>query len=271
MAPYPITDAVLPGLAYFLENFTPYKDYVKKLRQIEDEFQKKSDVSRHAFYKLRFGGTRAPLELTSQVNSVFEEIVQELMDVKKFDPLLENDIGMRGVMYALGEFKPYLDKHRGKTLSWKEYCTWFAKAMDPICSENWFKGYDGKKCAARDLLTHVAYDHAGTIVNYRLEHAQIAFGNVLFALVCCYACSEKGKVEDGEWEDIWEECADVLYDRVFIGYKKQVRPDLRPQYPEGGKPLNDAVKSEAKRLATKHRSRFLRHLTKYKEICGGLN
>ena len=54
----------------------------------------------------------------------------------------------------------------------------------------------------------------------------------------------------------------VLFSRIVRGFKKQVRPKLRPEFPDGGKPLTDAVSHEAEQLAGKQIRRFERELDK---------
>ena len=50
----------LKGFTKVLCGFSPYRDDISALRQIEDGFQGRSsdDVARHAFHKLRFGTHR---------------------------------------------------------------------------------------------------------------------------------------------------------------------------------------------------------------------
>jgi hypothetical protein len=246
---------VLPGIAYLLEHFPPYQLYAKDLRDLEDEFQAKSDIARHAFHKIRFGDNRASLELAPQVKAVEREIIQKIAYFKtlRFTALTADDIGMRGVMCAFGELKGVLMKFQNGIDGWRTYAEWFVDGLKKLWETDLLREVgDGKP----PMLRHIAYDHNEGVVNYRLEQAESALGAFVGLFVLSYGRKGAG-LKTKEYDVLREGYVETLSDTIFRGYKREVKPLLRDRYPSGGKPLNEAVAKEAKKRADKQLDKLL--------------
>ena len=246
---------LLPAVSHLLENFTPYRSYVAELRRLEREYENnaQSDLARHAFYELRFGTNLAPESIKPKVQEVLANIKSKIEDVKKeqLHTLISLDIGMRGVVCAFGSLRRCFGNPE-----WLEFAKWFTEALNRLYEDKWL---DLRSSGHRKFLLHIAEDHNEAIVNYRLEDAENALGAYLQLLVGTY-----GQPIPEEWTVSWpalkEELLDRLWSRVLRGYKRECRPQLRPEYPEGGTPLTDAVNKKAEELTGKQLRRFERGL-----------
>lgn len=243
-------ESVLPGLAYFLENFSPYQKYILKVRDIEDDYNNKSDVARHAFYQLRFGSNRAAETLQNDIREIYNEIIQDILDAKQELPeLLQLDIGLRGIVSALGDIRHYYARSTGASSTWLEYAKWFTETANKVYEDHWLDGTDNRK---KNLLLHITHDQNETVLNYRLEQAYDALGAYVCLLIGAYGKREFDIPNEETWEELWEEKSEVLAGTLSKGYKKEVRVILRDQYPQGGEPLKQAVNKRAQERVTKH-------------------
>lgn len=249
---------LLPAICHLLENFEPYRLYVADLRELERQHGEsgQSDIVRHAFHELRFGTNLAPEANKSEVEEVLAGVrdrIERLRRNRLHQPI-DLDIGMRGVVGAFGELRFSLGNP-----PWMEYATWFTNALNRLYADGWLDLRARAK--RRQFLLHVAEDHNETIVNYRLDDARSALGVYVQLLAMAY-----GQPIPKEWNDdgraLKEDLLERLFSRIVRGFKKQVRPKLRPEFPDGGKPLTDAVSHEAERLAGKQIRRFERELDK---------
>jgi len=242
---------VLPGLGHLIENFTPYKQYIEALRLLEDEYCKKSDIARHAFHKLRFGDSRASLALAPAIRDLELEIIQDLMTRrgKCFSGwVLEADIGMRAVVSAYGAMKPKLQEFRDRDDGWLKYSKWYTKHLNSVWTSGLIKESDKPNWR---LLKHICYDHTDGVCNYRLDDVPAALGAYLQILVGAAALKARDLAKP-TYEARFEDLKEVLLDTLFRGYKREVRPELKEQFPQGGKPLNEAVNKAAERKAENH-------------------
>ena len=153
---------------------------------------------------------------------------------------------MRGVVFAFGSLAmafSYPD--------WKKYSEWFTDSINRVYDAGLLETRDR---TARGHLRHVAIDHNEQVVNYRLDDAAKALGAYVEVLVGTYGQPMPKTWKD--WESIKELRLDTLRDTVIRGYKKEVRPLLRDDYPDGGKRLTEAVKKEAEKRAGRQMRRF---------------
>lgn len=251
---------VLPGLSHLLENFAPYREYIVTLRAIENEYNIRSDVARHAFHQLRFGTHHGDPSIDTQIRAHYGSILTEIMDAKaKIPQLLSRDIGMRGVIAAFSECSHYYARGLGSSSSWLEYSIWFSERINEVYQRSWFSASSGPK---KDLLLHVVHDHNDTVVNYRLDQIHDAFGAFLVLLVCAYGRGSSELPDQGIWLEVWEDASERLTGTLLRGYKKQVRVVLKEQYPNGGKELTDAIKKEAAKRVDKHIAKLEKELDK---------
>ena len=238
-------ERVLPAVWHLLENFGPYASYVQALRELERRYEneEQSDLARHAFHELRFGTNLAPDANREEVERLLDGIKVEIKELKgKFvGSPIDLDIGMRGVMCAFGALRWSFGNP-----DWIAYAAWFTDALNQLYGEGWLDL--APRARRRESLRHIVEDHNDTIVNYRLSDAENALGAYVQLLVLAYGGTtlEGCSVDMGALK---EELREKLRSRVARGYRKQVRPQLKTQFPDGGSPLTEAVSRGAEELA----------------------
>jgi len=258
---------LLPAVSYLLENFKPYRSYINALRELENKHldRKKSDLARHAFHELRFGTNHAPESIKLKVKELLSEIKGEIEDQKRnliHEPI-NRDIGMRGVVCAFGELY-----WRFGYPGWVEYAKWFVQALNLVYDKGWIDRRSRAK--RRSFLLHVVEDHSEEIVNYRLEDVKKAFGAYLQLLITAYGQPLPETWRADDWPAIKETLLDEdLGSQILRGYKKQVRAEIKQDYPEGGRPLTEAVNQEAEKRKRKQIRRFERELDKIESTVSG--
>ena len=258
-----VQEELLPAVSHLLENFMPYRSYVAALRELERtyECEEQIDLAHHAFFELRFGTNLAPVSVKEDVQNELARIKDQIDGLKRrwLHKPIDHRIGMRGVLCAFG-------KLRGKCFpnpAWMEFATWFTSALNRVYADGWLDLRLGAE--RRGYLLHIAQDHNEIIVNYRLQHAQDALGAYLQLLVAAY-----GQPIPQAWTVDWLASKERILDRLELtlvrGYRKQVRPQLRPQFPEGGTPLTDAVNAKARKKAGRHLRKFERELERIERM-----
>ena len=261
-----LSGEILKALSYVLQNFTPYKSYVSALRELEMKYVRDpgaSDLAHHAFYQLRFGTNHADDAEKMQVLELVEQIRDDVDRAKRqyLPELISREIGMRGIMCSFGSFREFL-----QDMNWESYAEWFTSSLNDAYANGWMDiedvgGYRSRVGSRRrnKYLRHVAENHEGTITNYRFDDLYGALGVYVELLVGEYGQPLPG-VSDEAWIEQRSILVDTLRNTVFRGYKKEVRPDLKEQFPNGGKELTDAVNVLAGRLADEHIRRFEKEL-----------
>ena len=252
-----VRDDTIAALAYLLENFLPYKSYIHELRKLEDDFDSVSqtDISRHAFYELRFGTNHALESIKADVAKTVVEIRERIERIKRktLCDLVAREIGMRGVMSAYGELRP-----RFGNPPWMDYTEWFVLALNAVYEDGWFDIKPG--ATRRPFLHHVAIDHSDMIVNYRFEDVSSALGAYLQLLLMSISRGVPQQRWSVNWRSLKEELVERLGRRVARGFRREVRPALRVEHPDGGKPLTEAVNNAADERAGRQLRRFHRAL-----------
>lgn len=253
-------NGILPAIEHLLQTFTPYARYVKGLRELESDYRDhaKSDLARHAFDDLRFGSNRSDESIRDAVQKelvVIRERIEALKEEHLTEPI-RLDIGMRGIMAAFGSLRQRFDNP-----DWSGYGERFVAGLNRLFDEGWLDNRD-------DQLLHIAEDHNGNIVNYRLSQVPDALGAYLELLVAAF-----GGPWEKSWTDDWdgqrEALLETLENTLLRGYKKQVRPELREEFPEGGKPLTEAVNKKARLIAAPRIRKLRRRLDRIKDAYGG--
>ena len=252
---------LLPALSYLLQLFGPYRSYVEDLRNLEKSYVEgeSRELASHAFTKLRFGASHAPDAIRGDVDDVLNEIERKIEGLKDrhFDRLIEMEIGMRGIIFAFGDLAKkfaYPD--------WMDYVEWFTSALNSLYEDGWLMR-EGNK---RDFLRHVAVDHNDEIVNYRLSDVPKALGVYVELLIGTFGQPIRDEWKVDDWALIKDDALDtILFDTINRGFKKEVRPALKEDYPDGGKPLTDAVRRKAEKLTGAQIRRFERELEKIEE------
>lgn len=258
----------LPAISYMLENFAPYRSYIEELRHLEKQYvEDGSDISHHAFHHLRFGTNHAADELKYQVDDKREEIRDRIdkLKAKYLKTPIDQDVGMRGIVSAFGKLRRefgYVD--------WVAFSKWFTRALNEAYEAEWFhlpvgrrkRSFPSKlRKAPHAFLRHVIEGHDGGRVNYRLQDADDALGTYVAILVARYGQPWPDSWQ-GEWEELKEDLLETLRDTLIRGYKKEIRPELRVRYPNGGRELTEAVKADAIPLAEEHINKFEEQLKK---------
>lgn len=243
----------LPALTHLLEHFTPYRDYIAALRSAERELLDAAvpHLRRHAFDHLRFGSNHGHASIQPQVHEELERVKSQIEQTKKqcLNRLLLEDIGMRGIACAFG----YLRTRFTRLPKWTDYAERFTLALNDVFSDGWISLEDATEY--RRFLIHIAHDHSDTVVNYRLESASNALGSHVELLVAAY-----GMPWPSEWKFYWdaflEAQIDTLHRTVARGYRKQFRPEMKEQYPDGGQALTRAVNEKAEEHARQQMDRL---------------
>ena len=258
---------LIPALSFLLEKFTPYRKYTNTLRELEREYQsqRQPDLPRYAFYELRFGANLAPDSLRqdletqlSAINGRIEETKQQLLHVP-----IDLNVGMRGVVSAFGDMYRCFDLP-----DWMEYADWFVSALNLLYSDGWLdfrstgdKTWVDGEGVRRPYLQHICIDHSDNIINYRLESSYGALGAYLQLLVATYGSPLK-PAWGNEWSAAKDELLKRLWATIVREYKKELRPGLKVNFPEGGNPLTDAVRDEEEKLCGRQIRRLERKLEK---------
>ena len=247
---------ILPAIEHILQTFRPFASYVKGLRELERDYRDdaKSDLASHAFEELRFGSNRADDPIKEAVGKELHTIRGRIEELKKehLTGPIGLDIGMRGVMAAFGALRERFDNP-----DWSKYGKRFAIGLNGLFDAGWLK-------QGRRELLHIAEDHNDTIVNYRFSQVPDALGAYLELLVAAYG-GPWPKTWTTDWEGWRETLLETLENTVLRGYKKQIRPGLKEEFPEGGKPLTDAVNRKARKEAARDIRRLRQALDRIKK------
>ena len=255
-------EELLPALSRLLQHFSPYKSYVQELRRLETSYMEGDarELASHAFTKLRFGNSHAPDSVKRDVDDVLVRVEDDIGRLKEehFGGLMGLDVGMRGVVCAFGSLAGsfgYPD--------WLDYSAWFTSALNEVYQGGWLSG-SGRRS---QFLHHVSIDHNEAVVNYRLDDAHNALGAYVALLVGTYG-SPIPRGWKVDWIPLKEIHVERLFDTVNRGFRKEVRVLLKPEYPDGGRPLTDAVKREAEKRTGRQMRRFEKELGKLEEEKG---
>ena len=251
---------VLPGLLYFLQNFAPYKKYVTECRKIERQALEESDVSQHAFMKLRFGSHNAGDDIIQDVEEAYDDIVSKFEKPKNQIPeTLNREIGLRGLVFAFSRCKGQYEEISKKSTTWLEHAKWFIEPVNEIYGEGWFDSFDNLGREERKFLTHLVFDDAGAIVNYRLEHAEDALGSFLVILIFQKKCSTEAKVKV-RFEDIWDEYSTNIKKTIEKGFRKSFRSQFKETFEGTNKQFIEKVRKEAEKATEKRLKQFVKYL-----------
>jgi hypothetical protein len=220
---------LLPGVQHCLQEFAPYKAYIQECRKLEEQALAESDLAQHAFMRMRFGTDRSEGNNRKLVTKRYDELATKFQEVKGklFDELLVRDIGMRAVMYAFAYCKNEYDEDKGVTTAWLDYSRWFTGALNKIYTDGWFRSFLKLDASRRALMTHVVFDPAGSIINYKLEAQEHCFGALMSTLVFV---TGKSGVKQETLDTVWDDCSEELKTPLKGGYRRQFKAQLAPSF-----------------------------------------
>lgn len=245
-------DNIMPGILYFLQYFTPYKEYIKACREIEIDSLRKSDISQHAFMKLRFGIHNAGEDQIDAVNTEFNNLVDKFdgLKIRMLPGTLGLDIGMRGMIYAFSAAKKEYETTFRTVMSWIDYAKMALDEFNEIYADGWLKSWDDLEKHKKHFLTHVIFDKAGSIINYKLQQAEDSLGAFLTVLFFQKKWKKK-ELNDVEFEEIRNTYCFNLKKTIEKGYRKEIKADLIDKFT--GKPVefNKEVRKRPNKLQIK--------------------
>ena len=247
-------DICLPGLSYLLQNFYPYKEYIKKCREFEKASIERSDIASHAFMYLRFGSHNAPEAQTKSVNEEYTNLIASFEAFKKslIDVTIRRDIGMRGIVFAFSEIKSIVSKLRDTNIDWLLFSEQFTKVLSKIYQEKWFVDYGDLKPFPKETLTFLIFDEVGSTINYKIQNAKDGLGSLLVVLVIYdFYKNNTFEINNEEFDDVWGEYSNNLRKSYEKGFRKKIKGDIQDDWKQGNKKLNEHVKLQAEIESTK--------------------
>lgn len=221
---------VYPGIARLLEHFYPFHVYVTKIRDFEKKQREQSDAAVHVFQKLRFGSHPVLLgKMKELVDEKYAAVVEQLRTMRHdcFDELIERDIGMRAIVYAMAALKKTRDDFAKKTLEWKEHAEWFVPKINAVYKAGWFKAQADLEKTKSKVLTHICFDTAGSIINYKMADVPKALGSLLALLVIR---EDLKKFTAAERATLWDAYGDALDSVLRKGFRKEQRLRLKDSF-----------------------------------------
>lgn len=244
---------VMPGFLYLMQNFLPYKNYILECRKIEKEAIEKSDLAQYAFMQLRFGSHNAPPDQQKNVIAEFEKLVNRIDNTKQrvLPSTIGLDIGMRGLIYAFAQSRDEYKNIFKKNITWLDHAKWCVAEFNEMCDEGWFKSYNDLEKRKRNILTHIIFDESGSIINYKLEHVEDAFGSLLILLLFHKKWLKKVMSND-QFENMRNTYGYNLRKTIEKGCRKAVKAELKDTFKGTIKEFDIEVKKKAE-IATKKR------------------
>lgn len=243
---------VLPGISTLFQNFRPYAEYRESIARLERDWLAKGEPYQHALSQLRFGSHKGKVSEAKAIHSAYEEIVEDLIDLKSAIPhLLALDIGMRGILSSFGDLY-WTEDFKG---NWLTYSQWFTKYLNQVYDQDWF-GSRGSR-----LRLHITHNAAGLIVNHKIGDATKALGPLVSILVCGEATKSRDRATKESMQEVWDECTERLMVALRAGYRTQHRAELRTRHPElVGRDLTERVRTVANKSTHAHIARLRKAL-----------
>ena len=256
---------VAEGIYFLLENFKPYKSYIKACRDLEKKSITRSDNASHAFMKLRFGTHNAPDDQRETVQAEFETLKRIFDEYKKdIDYTIRQDIGMRGIIYAFADLKKRIVDLEKKDIEWLSYSKIFTEAINELYDNKWFKSYDNLPANIKELLTHLIFDEAGNIINYKFQQAEDALGSLMIILITeNFKRNNSFNINADRFEEIWGGCSNNLRKTYEKGLRRFYKGKLINEGWEGPiSEFNNNVKTLAEEKSAQKIDALYKFITK---------
>ena len=223
------------GFANVFENFHPYREYIKALREFEDSLihSDPTGVAQHSFDELRYGLneklTISHLDIEKQIGTINENIQQ--MKRTYLPRLVERAIGLRGVMCAFGELAREFAPEEG-TFSWIRYSKVFTDLLNQAYSDNWIN-VEANHVNGVNFLQHIAIDHENRIINFKHKNVTRAIGSYITLIIAVYGIKETNEfVELIDDPEFFTSRIQNYRQLLVTGFKKQAKPLVIESNPE---------------------------------------
>ena len=223
------------GFAHVLENFDPYKQYIKALREFEESLilSDGTGVTQHSFDELRYGLnqklTISHLDIEKKIDVIKDNIQQ--MKRTHLPRLIERAIGLRGIMCAFGELAWKFSIGEG-SFSWTHYAQVFTSLLNQAYSDNWLNTEINHVDGA-NFLQHIAIDHDGKIINFKHKNISRALGSYITLLIAAYGIKETEEfVELIDDPEFFTSRIQNYRQLLVTGFKKQAKPIVIEHNPE---------------------------------------
>ncbi len=238
---------LLPAFCYVMENFDPYKKYITECRQKQYRDESEDPIAKFAYQKICFGSYNVGNDLVTSVENMYREIVSDFIQIKHsaFHELIARDVGMRSVWSAFGTLKVIKDQLESQTSSWLEFAEWFVPLVNKIYTDGWFRSANDLAKQQLKFLTHVVYDTAGGIINYRHSDVKDALATFISLLIV----KESGiqELQDSCWEEL-----NVNFRKPLKkGFKKAVTAQLRNTFSGNQSDFNREVIQQTEKETNK--------------------
>lgn len=260
------------GFNYFLINFKPYKEYIKDSLEFEKKLLKEdevtADIAKQAFLKFKFGRCN-PLQNQRDLVEEKYKSIKTYFESKKntIKAYLEYDIGMRGIMYAFGEFKRLLNKYNSETMTWVKYAEFITEHFNDLYDEGWLnehselKEENEEEAKIKELLTYILYNKLGSVQQYyKLENMKQYLGGFFVLLLTSKLKDHSCKILDvNAVGDIVDEFGNYIENSYKKGFSDLYRSENANDY--GRAELNEKAKKFAEEKAGEKLGKLLKILS----------
>lgn len=217
-------ESLLPAMMYTIENITPFKKYIKTIRNSqEDAREKHGDAGVQAFKWLNFGKSNATIINRNNIESVYKYLCSKFGNQKEIDipELLIKDIGIRSIWSSFALLKRYRDELRNETVTYKDFAIWYVDLFNSVFDDGWFDQFQKLNKDHKQYLLHVAYNPYENIINYKLSDVNKGLGTLVAMLIAKE--SNDSDLKNKVWND---HSKDALTATVKKGVKKVVTGEI---------------------------------------------
>jgi hypothetical protein len=266
---------VVQSILGLFSDLSPLRELSRVAREIERKLHNESEAAAaHAYHYLRFGSfldfedqnlkTEAERILAKAIGCFENELL------KKLPNFFSKKIGVRALFSALDKlWEFYKTLVLGKS-NWSSFTQWFCKHANTAANSSLFCTVnDDKPTSAQkkfiELSRQLAHDHEGNIGTtlYRPDNVGKGYGNLLSLFILREELSNKTKglrdIETDNWDAFLEDTLEEIQTYLLAGYKKEVRPALKPDLVAKNKTLkeiNEAIKKDAEKKVSAHIKRL---------------
>ena len=250
---------VMQGVCYLLENFIPYKNYIDEYRKVEKEYtgQNSSIIKGYAFQALLYGTSTETKDLTNDVKTEYSTLKQTLHGIVKnktgLTTLLQDDIGMRGVVCAFSRTKRVYDDIINETSPWLDYSKWFVASLNKIYNDGWLDDEDNP--TTKKHFLYITHDPRGKRKSYRVEDVKKALG-ILIEILILKNGNSSIQLNRGDYnkhvKKAWGDIRDDLETTIKKGYRTELKPKAVQRFPDNASKQREYQKKESEKSTEKH-------------------